>query len=202
MKILILGTLILLFSCDSKEKEFPTIKKERFKEYLNTNSEKDSLILEYEIGNNPDGNQKYFVGILGYNNQDTTWTNSKSNYTKKISGNKTFFYNSNNEVEIITKKEKDTFFVYYDTDFDKPATYELRDKKGITEQVDLFSGIKKEYKERTFDKNESLTYYVLNQTYIPTEFDKKHLSSGERLKKESEYLKSTIVEIEYEYYEK
>ncbi|WP_452231669.1 hypothetical protein [Lacinutrix sp. MEBiC02595] len=202
MRIILIGILISFFSCSPNNKEIPIIKRERIKKYssklIDNKIEKDTLINEYEIGNESDGKQSYFLGIKGYNNQDTTWT--ESNYSKKIDENKTFLLNSENEIQIVTIKEKDTFFVYAGNDLDKPTSYQLNDNKGIKEEVDLTLGIKKKYKDREFDKNENLIFYNLYQTYFPTEFDKKYLSSGDKLKKESEYLENTIIEIEYEYY--
>lgn len=195
--------LIFLYSCSlDHSKTTAVIKKLKSKEYstkvINNQIIKDTLELEYEIGFDSTGKQTYFVGVVGYPNNDTTW--SKTNYNKKKQGNKTFFYDKNNKLQTILIKKGDTTFIYSGKDLNEPISYQIHDKKGNTESVDLLLGIKKEYKKRIFNKQGNLTYCIIKETYFPTEFDKKYLSKGERLKKEAEMLNTKIEENEYEYY--
>ena len=194
--------LILFNSCSSNQEPSAVIKKYRTKKYsaktINNQIEKDSLQVEYEIGNDSNGNQTYFVGFVGYSNNDTTWFQSKTN--KKEEGNKTFYYDENNEVQTVLIRKGDTSFMYSGSDLDEPISYQIIDENGTKSRVDLSMGKKENYEDRVFDKQGNLTYYIIKETYSPTKYDKKYRSKGELLKKEAEMLKTNIVEIEYEYY--
>ena len=197
--------LVFLKSCSSVPSESSAvIRKYRTKEYstktINNQVAKDSLKVEYEIGNDSNGNQIYFVGFVGYSSDnDTTWIQSKDN--KKEEGNKTFFYNENNEVQTVFIRQGDTSFIYSGTNLDEPISYQIRDDNGTKMLIDLVWGKKEEYKNRVFDKyGVNLTFYIIEETYLPTEFDKKHRSKGELLAKEAEMLNTKIIEIEYKYY--
>lgn len=195
--------LILLNSCSLNPPEtLLVIKKSRTKEYstriINNQIVKDSLKTEYEIGFDSNGKQTYFLGVVGYMNNDTTWVHS--NYAKKVEKNKTFLYDKKNKLQTVLIQNGDTTFVYSATDLNEPISYEINDNKGIKERVDLIMNINKEYNNRVFDKQGNLTYCIIKETYFPTEYDKKYLSKGERLSKEAEMLNTTIEENEYTYY--
>lgn len=195
--------LAFLNSCSSDHSESSAIiKKYRIKEYstktINNEILKDSLKVEYVIGNDSTGNQIYFVGLVGYSGNDTTWVQNTGN--TKEEGNKTFFYDENNEVQTVFIRQGDTSFIYSGTNLDEPISYLITDDKGTKVRVDLGWDKKEEYINRVFDKQDNLTFYIIEETYFPTEYDKKYRSKGELLKKEAEMLNTKIVEIEYEYY--
>lgn len=195
--------LTFLISCSS-DNSGPSaiIKKHRLKEYstkaINHQIFKDSLKIEYEVGNDSNGKQTYFVGFVGYSDNDTTWVEPWEN--KKEKGNKTFYYNENNEVQTVFVRKGDTSFLYSGTNLEEPISFQIIDDNGTKMRVDLLMGKMEEYKDREFDQYGNLTFCIIEESYFPTEFDKKYRSKGDRLKKEAEMLITKIVENEYEYY--
>lgn len=204
--------IIILFntnSCLNSNKDSTKIKKEITRHYstltkpITYDIRKNELELSIESGFDEQENQTYAINYLR-NPKDTTWYRNK-NIKRKI-GDKTCFYQDSTLVYCRIKKN-DTIQLFFPPDMDKPASYNLYDKKGAIGGIypyvhEKYSYKKSFFSERKFDVKGNLIYYVETEYYLPAEFSlewsQRHLTQKKDLIQAG---LSKIIEMEYEYYE-
>jgi len=106
--------VLLLSSCSSNENR--NIKSYTVKEYSAKMKfgelSKDQLISSYSIGFYKSGLQQYFVGLVGYSKNDTTFYDEKKDSTTEVKEkNRTFFYNKKGELLYVKVEKGDTIFI-------------------------------------------------------------------------------------------
>lgn len=161
---------------------------------------KKNMTTKYSIGRYPSGKQKFFVGLYGYQNNDTTFYEEAKN--KKVEeGEFTFFY-QNDSLVLVTRKSKDTTFYYSPTDLDDFTQYDIFDKKGnLIKSFDALMYNEIEYTNYIFDEYGNPTYYMEKEEWVPNPLYERDLSSAEIAKKKIEDRKVRIVEQEIKYYD-
>lgn len=165
------------------------------------NYQKDTISSKYEIGFNKDGKQKYFLGIIGYGNTDTSF--SIPNTYKKVVDSITFYYNiKTNQVEMFVVNKGDSSFQYNILPEDKPfleCIYIYDNQKRLVKFINLLMNEVEVYLNTNYDKNNNLIYALVQSDYYPTELDKKLYNEEELLLKKAQ-RKNYIKEIVYTYY--
>ncbi len=205
-------SLLLFFSLTTGKNiidKTPKIKKQILRHYSTKTMykthelKKDKLELHLEYGFDKKGNQTYYINHLD-SKKDTVWGTSKS--TKKKVGKKTCYYDKNDRLLNCRQKQKNIVMVFFPPDLDKPVSYELHDKKGITGVISWYGHEKYPYKkafatQRRFDDRGNLIYSVSTEYYLPLNFDPQKKQTHKISKKGLiQAGKSKIYEWEYDYY--
>jgi hypothetical protein len=194
---------VLCFACSSEK---PKLKTETITKYL-TKTELGELVKgeiesKYSIGFYPNGTQEFFVGLIGYslNNDTTKYEVGIPNEIKKID-NKTFIYNSKDELLGVSVEKSDTVFFYQADDLENPSNYSVFDKKKrLIVETEFLMGEKKTYTQAKYNKYGACIYAIIQVDYEPSNFDKKYYNEIEIARKRAERKETTIFEAEYDYY--
>lgn len=201
--LLISALTVLFLACSNKK---PVLKTETITVYstktLLGELVKGEISAKYSIGFYPNGTQEFFVGLVGYssNNDTTKYEVGIPNEIKKTD-NKTFIYNSKDELVGVSVEKGDTIFFYNAEDLENPSNYSVFDKKKrILVEAEFLLGEKKTYTQAKYNKYGACTYAVIQVGYEPSNFDKKYRSELEIAKKRAEKMETTIFEAEYTYY--
>lgn len=203
-RLLFLIVSTLLISCNS---EPPVIKTITVSEYstkviLNDITE-DELFKKFSIGNYPSGEQKFFLGLVGYEHsrKDTSFFDISDSYIEKKQDNKTFVYSQDNELIGVYLDKKDTSFFFYGDDLEDFSSYTVfdSDRKIIAEWENGLQ-LKRTFKNAKYDKYGNCIFSLIEVEFEPNGFYKDFYSELELAKKKVETKKVLIYKAEIEYY--
>ncbi|WP_157359802.1 hypothetical protein [Algoriphagus mannitolivorans] len=196
--------IAIFFSC--KQSENKALKTETITIYEaienNGKYSKGNINTKYSLGFHPNGSQRFFAGLVGYEGtKDTTfYEESKQNEVKK-EGNKSFIYSPSNELIGVYVEKSDTSFFYLGESFDRPDSYEIRDNKGrLKSRYEYILGELRTYTNAIFNDQNLCTYAILEVDYIPTGVDSLIYNEIELAKRRVEKRKKLIYEAEYTFY--
>jgi hypothetical protein len=201
MKQLICILLLCIISCTHEKKGIKTTITTIYEaELVGSNYVKKNMTTKYSIGRYPSGKQKFFVGLYGYQNNDTTFYEEANNKEVK-EGEFTFLYR-NDSLTLVTRKSKDTLFYYSPIYLDDFTSYDIYNKENnLIKSFDALMYKEVEYKNYFFDEYGNPTYYVEIEEKLPNLILEKNLSPAEAAKNKIEGRKIRIVEQEFNYYE-
>lgn len=201
MKQLICILLLCIISCTHEKKSIKTTITTIYDaELVGSNYVKKNMTTKYSIGRYPSGKQKFFVGLYGYQNNDTTFYEETNN--KEVEEGEFAFFYRNDSLVYVTRKSKDTTFYYLPTELDDFTQYDIFDKKNnLIKSFDALMYNETEYTNYIFDEYGNPTYYVEKEEWLPNPLYDKDLSPAEIVKKKIEGRKLSIVEQEIKYYD-
>lgn len=164
--------------------------------------QKDTIKSKYEIGYDKNGEQKYFLGLIGYHTNDTNFTIPQ--YSKKNVDSVTYYYDKKtNEIEMFTVNKGDSSFQYSIlSKEDKPFLefiYVYNNEKKLIKTIDKILNKVEIYLNTKYDYYNNLIYALVQSDYYPSEFEKKYYSSEELLLKKSQ-RENYIEENQYTYF--
>lgn len=198
--LLISILVVLCFACSDK---VPVLKTLTIIEY-STKTElgelvKGEIIKKYSIGFYPNGSQEFYFDL----NNDTIKFEVGTSVEEKKVDNKTFFYNSKNELTQVNVEKGDTIFIYKPDDLEYPSYYHVLDKKKrllVEAELSRIFGEKRTYTQAKYNKYGACTYALIKVDYEPSNYDKKYLNELEIAKKRADKKEPIIFEAEYTYY--
>lgn len=203
MKKLLLISILVVFCLACSDKS-PVLKTLTITKY-STKTElgeliKGEIIEKSSIGFYPNGSQEFYFDL----NNDTIKFEVGTSIEEKKVDNKTFFYNSKNELIQVNVEKGDTIFLYKPDDLEEPFYYHVLDKKKrllVEAELSSIFGEKRTYTQAKYNKYGACTYALIKIDYEPSNYDKKYLNELEIAKKRADKKKETIIfEAEYTYY--
>ena len=166
---------LTLFSCSKKKKySIKILTKTEYSTKINGDVYvKDTIKSKYSMGYYPNGNQHFFVGLVGYDNQDTTWLeDSPKDIILRVEKENNYTYHyKNEELTSIAFKKNDTTFVYEPGFLNRPIYYWIEDLKGTVEEHNYLLWKTRYYLNREFDKNGLPTFLFGTKRFIRNFFE-------------------------------
>lgn len=161
---------------------------------------KKNITSKYSIGFYQSGERKFFIGNIGYSNNDTLFYNEIDG--KKIEKGEFSFFYRGDSLTLVTRQSKDTTFYFSTTGLESFTQYEISDKKGnLLKSIDLLMNKEIIYTSYIFDDYVNPIYYIEKEECLSSSILDKDLFSAEIAKKKIEGQRIRIIEQEIKYYD-
>lgn len=154
----------------------------------------------YSTGFYDNGDQKYFIGFIGYSESDTLFFEKESLNTRKEKDGKFTYCYIGDDISSIEEKKGDTIFYYSAEDLEEPTRYTVFESKERPIVFYYYDSNKKETILKRMKENKDEASFLVKIEKYPKFYERKNMTEVEYnvyLKKNTEYQ---IIEEKYTYY--